>query len=116
MLVKMRYATYKSFYSELPAKNYDPTSKTIMVDIPYDFKRIKFPKEWKRYGNHYTTPNNTRIYFWNTGYSENFLIERGTTIYNRQARTIPPSLNARQTVIDTVSALESNYKTVRKEA
>ena len=52
---RMPYSLYKQFYSQFSAEDYDQKTKTIMVDVP-NIRRKSFPKEWKRIGNHYTTP------------------------------------------------------------
>lgn len=99
-MVKMKYALYKKSYSEFPAADYDKSTKTIMVDLP-EISKPKFPKEWERSGNHYYLPNGTVIYFWNTGLSENFLVERTITIHHILSKTISAGINARQEAIET---------------
>lgn len=103
---KMQYSLYKKHYSQFPAEGYDSKTKTIMVDIP-DTKRKPFPKEWKRDGNHYFTPGGCEICFWATGLAENFEVIRNVSCYERYRKTIPPSIDARDKVIETVKLFES---------
>lgn len=99
-MVKMKYALYKKSYSEFSATDYDKSTKTIMVDLP-DVKKPKFPKDWEKVGNWYRLPNNTRVYFYNTGYAENFYIERTITVHHILNKTISAGINARQEAIET---------------
>ena len=105
-MVKMKYALYKNSYSEFLATDYDSSSKTILVDLP-DVKKPKFPKDWEKIGNWYRLPNGTRVYFWNTGFAENFLIERTVTIHRILSKTISAGINARQEAITTALKFDS---------
>ena len=105
-MVKMKYALHKKSYLEFPATDYDKSTKTIMVDLP-EIQKPKFPKDWKKSGNHYYLPNGTIIYFWNTGLSENFLIERTITIHHILSKTISAGINARQEAITTALQFDS---------
>lgn len=98
--VVMKYSVYKKFYNEFPSSNYNPTKKTIEVELP-DYKKPTFPKTWERYGNHFTIDNVCRVYFWNTGYEENFVVE-----YNGSSKTFPAGLYARENVINYVNELK----------
>lgn len=115
MKTRMKYTLYKKSYSEFPATNYDPDSKSIEVDLP-ETVRPKFPKEWKVKGsNRYMLPNGTIIYFWNSGLAESFLVERtvkktvgeccfmthGYAPYKTYSREIKAGIYARQLAIDT---------------
>lgn len=93
------YSLYKSFYNQFPADNYNAAKKTIEVELP-EYKKPSFPKDWERFGNHYTTPNGCRVYFWNSGFAENFIIE-----YKGTSKTFSPGLYAREQVIDYVNSL-----------
>ena len=105
-MVKMKYALYKKSYSEFLATDYDSSSKTILVDLP-EVKKPKFPKDWEKVGNWYRLPNGTRVYFWNTGFAENFLIERTVTIHRILSKTISAGINARQEAIETALRFDS---------
>lgn len=97
---KMPYSVYKSSYAEFPARDYDKKTKTILVDLP-EHTRTRFPSEWERSGNCFKTPNGAKVYFWNSGYSENFLVEYKNGCI-RESKTIPASLYARDNVIEFV--------------
>lgn len=99
----MSYSLYKKSYFEFPAHDYDEGKKTIFVDLP-DYKKPNFPKEWEKVGNWYQTPNNARVYFWNSGFSENFVVESGRG-YNSKSKTFPAGLRARENVINYVDSL-----------
>ena len=103
---KMPYSLYKNYYSQFRAEEYDVKTKTIMVDVP-DVRRKQFPKDWKRAGNHYYTPGGCEVCFWNTGLSENFLVTRYISAYQRYSKTICPGIDAREKVIETVKLFES---------
>ena len=103
---KMPYSLYKKYYSQFRAEEYDGKTKTIMVDVP-DVRRKPFPKDWKRNGNHYYTPGGCEVCFWNTGLSENFLVTREISAYQRYSKTICPGIDARDKVIETVKLFES---------
>lgn len=99
MIARMPYSVYKSRgYRDFRSFDYDPVKKTISVELP-DYKKPKFPSDWKLYGNHYVTPNHCCVYFWNTGYAEHFIIE----CRNGQTISVSPSLYAREEVINFVS-------------
>lgn len=103
---KMPYSLYKNYYRQFRAEDYDSKAKTIMVDIP-DYKRNPFPKEWKRNGNHYTTSGGCTVYFWGNGLAENFEVIRNVSYHERYHKTICPSVDAREKVIETVKLFES---------
>ena len=105
-MVKMAYSLYKLFYKEFPAEGYDPKSKTILVDMP-EVRRKRFPREWKRNGNHYTTPGGCEVIFWNTGYAENFMVRRWISAENIKERTIHPGIHAREQVLECVAEFEA---------
>lgn len=98
---RMPYSLYKTGYQEFPATDYDAATKTILVDIPA-IKRRVWPKEWKRDGNCFRTPNGCTVYFWNTGISQNYEVEGPYNPYLRKHRTIPAGFHSFQLVIDTV--------------
>ena len=102
---KMPYGLYKNYYNQFCAEGYDSKTKTIMVNIP-DVKRKKFPKEWKRDGNHYYTPGGCEVCVWSTGFSENFLVTCNISAYQRYTKTICPGIDARDKVIETVKLFE----------
>ena len=102
MIAKMPYSVYKNrAYRDFRSFDYDPVKKTISVEIP-DYKKPKFPADWRRHGNHYVTPNRCCVYFWNSGFAENFIVERK----NGEQRSFPPSLYAREEVIKYVYAAD----------
>ena len=103
---KMPYSLYKKYYNQFRSEDYDSKAKTIMVDIP-DVKRKPFPKEWKRDCNQYFTPGGCAVSFWNTGLSESFEVTRNVSCYERYHKTICPSIDARDKVIETVRLFES---------
>lgn len=98
---RMHYSLYKTGYSQFPAKDYDPVTKTIAVDLP-QIKRRQWPKDWKREGNEFITPNGCRVYFWNTGLAQNYMVEWYGGPYNRKSRTIPAGFDSFGKVIQTV--------------
>lgn len=103
---KMPYSVYKKYYCQFHADGYDSKTKTIMVDIP-DVKRKPFPKEWKRDGNRYFTPGGCEVCYWNTGFAENYVVIRYVSCYEQYSKTIHPSIDARDQVIETVKLFES---------
>lgn len=101
MIKTMPYSLYRNFYHEFPAENYNKAKKTIDVMLP-DYVRPKFPKEWRKDGNHYFY-NGCTITVWNTGYAENFVVETGSTIHDHESITIPAGLYARERAITIVN-------------
>lgn len=102
MIKRIPYSLYKTGYTEFKAFNYDRKTKTIEVELP-NYKKIKFPKEWRKDGNNYFTPNNCVVTFWNTGLAENFYIEHHDETLRTVHKTIDPALNAREQVIAFVN-------------
>lgn len=81
--VKMRYSLWKKFYSEFHASDYDAKTKTINVILPYKPSH-KMPKEWRREGNYYYTPNGCSVCFWGNGLERSYYVEKdgkSQTIY-----------------------------------
>lgn len=99
MVKTIPYSLYKTGYTEFKAENYNASKKTIDVDLP-DYKKPRFPSEWRRDGNHYYTPNGCAVTFWNSGLAENFLIE----CHNHSAKTISAGLYAREKVMEYVAS------------
>lgn len=99
---RMPYSLYKTGYQDFPATDYDPKTKTILVSLP-EMQRRVWPKDWRRSGNSFTTPNGCTVYFWNTGIAQNYDVHGPYTPYNRKTRTIPAGFHAFQRVIDTVN-------------
>ena len=95
----MPYSLYRTGYSEYPASNYNPRTKTIDVELP-DHKRPRFPADWIRSGNHYITPNGCTVTFWSSGLAENFLVEHGY-----RSKTFHASMYVREMVIDYVRSV-----------
>lgn len=105
-MVRMKYSLYKPFYRQFPAEDYDPVTKTVMVDIP-KARRKPFPKEWKRSGNRYLTPGGCEIIFWNTGFAENFEVRFFVPgCFPPRHRTIHPGIDARERVLAAVAMFE----------
>ena len=102
---RMPYSLYKSFYSQLPAEDYDPKTKTIMVSVPSCSKQ-PFPRDWLRTGNHYFTPGGCEVAFWSTGYAENFVVRR-VCGRNIMQKTITPGIDARERVLKCVTLFEA---------
>ena len=104
MLKRIPYSLFKSYYRSFPADQYDQQTKTILVEFP-DVPAVKWPKEWKRSGNHYLTPGGCLVHFWNTGLAQNYYVEHitGGSLH----RTIHPGIDSRQRVLDTVRKIES---------
>ena len=100
MIKTMPYWLYKTGYTEFNADNYDSKKKTIDVELP-DYKKPRFPSEWRRNGNHYYAPNGCRVTFWNTGLSENFVVDSPS---RKKEKTFPASLYARENVIEYVAS------------
>lgn len=109
-MVKMKYALYKKSYSEFTATDYDASSKTILVDLP-KVEKPRFPKDWEKIGNWYRLPNGTKVYFWNSGYAENFLVERTINVHNVLSKTISAGITARQDAIDKALEFDRENKT-----
>ena len=83
--------------------NYNTAKKTVDVDLP-EYAKPRFPSDWEKRGNHYKTPNGCRVYVWNSGLAENFLVERSSGCFH-ESKTFPASLYAREQVIDYVSKI-----------
>lgn len=98
-LVKMRYSLWKKFYSEFSASDYDADTKTINVILPYKPSH-KMPKEWRREGNHYYTPNGCCVYFWGNGLERSYRIEK-----NGKVQTIHQGIDSIDRLLDAVSKL-----------
>lgn len=104
------YSLYKASYTEYPASNYNSEKKTIEVELP-DYKKPRWPKEWKRSGNHIFAPNDCVICFWGSGLAEHYEVEHwhgpkdllGFT--KCETRSFPAGLYSRQAVIDYISSL-----------
>lgn len=111
---KMYYSLYKNYYNQYPASDYDSATKTIMVDLP-DIKQIRFPKNWERgLFCKYVTPGGCRVYAWGSGVTQSYLVECPIECEKR-SKTIPPGVNNRQNVIDTVNEFErEKTETYRK--
>lgn len=103
MIKTIPYSLYKTGYAEFRAKNYNASKKTIDVELP-DYKKPRFPSDWRSSGNKYFAPNGCVIIFWGTGLAENFLIEHGTNKFNYSSKTIPAGLYAREKVLAYVSS------------
>lgn len=99
---RIPYSLYKTGYEKFPATDYDPKTKTILVDLPPIKQRV-WPKGWKRTGNHYTAPNGCTVYFWNTGLAQNYLVEKFVTCYNILSKTIPAGFDSFERMLKTVS-------------
>lgn len=104
MLKRMPYSLFMSYYRSFPADQYDKQTKTVLVELP-DVPAVRWPKDWKRSGNHYLTPKGCLIHFWNTGLAQNFYIEHITDGSVRI--TIHPGINSRKRVLDAVRQIES---------
>lgn len=102
---RMSYSLWKQFYSQFRAEDYDKSTKTIMVDVPKE-KRKPFPKEWIHNGNYYRTPGGCKVIHWNTGYAENFLVERYISAYNVHSKSVPPGIDSREKVMKLVEEFE----------
>ena len=112
MLKRLPYSLWKNYYRSFPADQYDQGTKTILVDVPKTIlvdvpktKTIRWPKDWKRSGNHYLTPGGCLVHFWNTGLAQNYYVEH---IKNGSLhRTINPGIDSRQRVLDAVKHIEA---------
>lgn len=108
-MIRMKYHLYKPYYCQFPAEDYDPVTKTIMVDVP-KIRRKPFPKDWIRSGNAYFTPGGCEIRFWNTGLAENFdvcFFVPGRC--SQPHKIIHPGIDARERVLEAVNELECKY-------
>lgn len=99
---RIPYSLYKAGYTEFKASDYDSKTKTIAVELP-DYKKVRFPKEWRKDGNNYFTPNDCVVSFWNTGLAENFYVEHHSKTLKTEHKTIGPALDAREQVIAFVN-------------
>ena len=99
---RIPYSLYKTGYQEFPATEYDARTKTILVDLP-PMPRRMWPKDWKKDGNHYATPNGCTVYFWNTGIAQNYEVEGPYSPHIRKHRTIPAGFTSFQRVLDAVN-------------
>ena len=102
---RMKYSLYKSCYSQFPADDYNAHDKTIMVDLP-SAKRLPWPKTWNRNGNHLTTPGGCEVTYWNSGYAENFIVERYISRFYQPSRTISAGIDSRERVMQAVAEFE----------
>lgn len=102
---RMSYSLWKQFYDQFRAWDYDKSTKTIMVDVP-KARRKPFPKSWSHSGNHYRTPGGCTVYCWNTGFAENFSVERYISAYNVHSKTVPPGIDSREKVMKIVEEFE----------
>lgn len=102
---RIPYSLYKTGYHQFPASDYDPKTKTILVDMPTAKRRV-WPKDWKRDGNHYTTPGGCTVYFWNTGLAQNYLVERFFTPHHIKSKTIPAGFDSFNRVLEAVAEFE----------
>lgn len=103
---RIPYSLYKTGYHQFTATDYDSETKTILIDLP-PVKRRVWPKDWKRTGNHYTTPNGCTVYFWNTGLAQNYVVDGPYSPYSRKSRTIPACFDSFDRVIQTVEEFGS---------
>lgn len=99
---RIPYSLYKTGYTEFKASGYDPKTKTIEVELP-EYKKIRFPKDWRKDGNNYFTPNGCRVSFWNTGLAENFYVEHYDVVLKTIHKTFGPALDVREKVIAFVN-------------
>lgn len=102
---EMPYWLYKAGYSEFQATEYNPNTKTIVVNLP-KMEPVRWPKGWTRNGNGYFTPGGTEIRYWNTGLARNYLIQRVIGPYHKLSKTVGPGFNAFSRVLDTVRGFE----------
>ena len=101
---RLPYSLWKDYYHDFKSEDYDPATKTILVDIP-DRKRIQYPKSWRKSGNHYYTPGGCTVIFWNTGFARNYLVENGVG-YRKVSKTIHPGIDSFDRLLRTVEELE----------
>ena len=97
--MRMPYSLYKKSYSEFPAENYDKAKKTIDVQLPADYKRPRFPKDWERRCDGFFV-DGIHIYQWNSGYAEQFLVA-----YGNEEHTFAAGLKTREQVIEMVNSI-----------
>ncbi len=98
---RIPYSLYKTGYEQFPARDYDQKTKTILVELPV-MKRRVWPKNWKRFSNHYTAPNGCAVYFWNTGLAQNYVVDGPYSPYMRKSRTIPAGFYSFEHMLQTV--------------
>ena len=99
---RIPYRLYKTGYEQFPERDYDPITKTILVDLP-PVKRRVWPKNWKRVGgNSFRTPGGCSVYFWNTGLAQNYLVAWYGGPYNQKSRTIPAGFDSFGHLMETV--------------
>lgn len=103
MIKTMPYSLYKTGYTEFKAENYNASKKTIDVELP-DYKKPRFPAEWRKDGNHYYAPNGCVVTFWGAGLAESFLVERWISKFNHPSKTVPAGLYAREKVMEFVAS------------
>ena len=103
MLKRLPYSLWKNYYRSFPADQYDQGTKTILVELP-DTPAIRWPKCWKRSGNHYLTPGGCLVHFWNTGLAQNYYVEhiKNSSLH----RTVHPGIDSRLRVLDAVKYIE----------
>ena len=102
VIKKVRYSFFKKYFSDFEGFNYDSRRKTIEIEIPEI--NTKFPKNWEKTGNHYTTPDGIRIYFWDRGLETSYCVE-----YRRFSRNIYPGIYAKEIVIKAVQEATKEY-------
>lgn len=106
MLKRVSYSLWKNYYRSFSADQYDQQTKTIIVQLP-DAVQIKWPDNWKRCGNHYTTPGGCLVHVWNTGLAQNYYVEhiKDGSLH----RTIHPGVESRHMVLQAVEQIEKIY-------
>lgn len=106
---RIPYSLYKTGYEQFPATDYDPKTKTILVDLP-PIKRLVWPKNWKRAGGNWlVAPNGCNVYFWNTGLAQNYEVEWSGGPFNRKHRTIPAGFDSFDYMMQTVKEFGGDF-------